>query len=55
MSVTSEVDDVTTEGAREHVDELARRYTGAGAHRNPTRTERVILSLRPEHVVTFGR
>ena len=54
ISVAGEVDEVTTEGAREHIDELARRYTGRDAYGRSIRTERVILKLRPEHVVTFG-
>lgn len=53
VSVAGEVDEVTTEGAREHIDELARRYTGQDSYTNPIETERVILELRPEHVVTF--
>ena len=54
ISVAGEVDEVTTEGAREHIDALSRRYTGED-YRNPIQTERVIVKLRPEHVVTFGR
>ena len=54
VSVSGEVDEVTTEGAREHIDGLARRYTGAETYGNPIQTERVLLSIRPEHVVTFG-
>ena len=54
ISVAGEVDAVTTEGAREHIDALSRRYTGED-YRNPIQTERVIVKLRPEHVVTFGR
>ena len=54
ISVAGEVDGVTTEGAREHIDELARRYTDAHEYTNPIRTERLILKLRPENVVTFG-
>ena len=53
ISVAGEVDEVTTEGAREHIDALSRRYTGED-YRNPIQTERVIVKLRPEHVVTFG-
>jgi len=53
LSVSGEVDEVTTEGAREHIDTLARRYTGASTYRRPIETERVILKLAPEHVMTF--
>lgn len=50
LSVTGEVDEITTEGARDHIDELAKRYTGADEYPNPIRTERVILSIRPDQV-----
>ncbi|MFB6152472.1 MAG: pyridoxamine 5'-phosphate oxidase family protein [Haloarculaceae archaeon] len=51
LSVTGEVDEVATEGAREHIDELARRYTGED-YQNPIETERVILRIRPDEVIT---
>lgn len=54
ISVAGEVDEVTEDGAREHIDALARRYTDADAYQRSVRTSRVILKLRPEHVVTFG-
>ena len=47
------VEEITTEGARKHIDELSRRYTG-GDYSNPIETERVILAIRPEHVTTYG-
>ncbi|MFC4544130.1 PPOX class F420-dependent oxidoreductase [Halosolutus amylolyticus] len=53
LSVTGEVDELTTEGAREHIDELARRYTDAEEYQNPIETERVIMSIRPERVSAF--
>lgn len=51
ISVSGEAE-MTTEGAREHIDALAHRYTG-GDYANPIQTERVLLRLRPEHVVPF--
>lgn len=54
ISVAGEVDRLRTEGAREHIDELARRYTAEDAYGQPIETERVVLELRPDHVVTFG-
>ena len=54
LSVSGEVDEVTEAGAREHIDELARRYTDREEYGNPIRTSRVLLKLRPEHVVTYG-
>mgnify|MGYP000247658935 CR=1 FL=1 len=50
LSVTGEVAEITTEGARTHIDELAHRYMGVDEYPNPIETERVILSIRPDHV-----
>lgn len=52
LSVTGEVTDVTTEGAREHIDELARRYLDADEYPNPIETERILLRIRPDDVFT---
>lgn len=54
VSVAGEVDEVTTEGARDHIDELAQRYLGEETYPNPIQTERVILKLRPDRVHTFS-
>lgn len=54
LSVTGEVEEITTEGAREHIDELAHRYTGEDEYQNPIQTERVILRIRPEEVFSGG-
>ncbi|WIV68289.1 PPOX class F420-dependent oxidoreductase [Natrialbaceae archaeon AArc-T1-2] len=53
LSVTGEVDEVTTDGAREHIDELSERYTGEDEYPNPIETERVIISIRPKKVSHF--
>lgn len=50
LSVIGEVEEVTTEGAREHIDELANRYMDADEYPNPIQTERVIFSIRPDTV-----
>ncbi|MFB6087175.1 MAG: PPOX class F420-dependent oxidoreductase [Haloarculaceae archaeon] len=50
LSVRGEVDRITTEGAREHIDELAERYMGVDEYPNPIQTERVILEIRPDDV-----
>ncbi|MEF8782489.1 MAG: PPOX class F420-dependent oxidoreductase [Haloarculaceae archaeon] len=50
LSVTGEVDEITTEGAREHIDELAGRYMGEAEYPNPIETERVVLSIRIDRV-----
>ncbi|QFU82847.1 PPOX class F420-dependent oxidoreductase [Natronorubrum aibiense] len=53
LSVTGEVDELTTDGAREHIDELAQRYVGEDEYPNPIQTERVLVSIRPDHVSHF--
>ena len=50
LSVMGEVVTVTTEGAREHIDELARRYTGDD-YATPIETERVLLEIAPKRVI----
>jgi PPOX class probable F420-dependent enzyme len=52
LSVRGEVAELTTDGAREHIDELARRYTGADEYQTPIQTERIILTIEVEHVAT---
>ena len=54
LSVTGTVEEVTTDGAREHIDALARRYMGVDEYPSPIETERVILSIEPEEVWHFG-
>ncbi len=50
LSVTGEVDEITTDGAREHIDELAQRYMGEDEYPNPIESERVIISIEPTEV-----
>lgn len=52
LSVTGTVAEITTEGARTHIDELAQRYMGEDTYPNPIQTERVILRIRPDDVLT---
>lgn len=52
LSVTGEVDEMTTDGAREHIDELTMRYMGQEDYPNPIETERVILRIRADEVIT---
>jgi PPOX class probable F420-dependent enzyme len=52
LSAFGEVDEITTDGARDHIDTLAKRYTGEEAYPNPIQSERVILRIRPERVFT---
>jgi len=50
-SLTGEVVAATEEGAREHIDQLSRRYFGRD-YDNPIRTRRVILEIEPVDVMT---
>ncbi len=50
LSVVGEVDEITTDGAREHIDELSHRYTGED-YQNEIQTERVLLKIRPDRVI----
>ncbi len=51
LSIIGEVTAITTEGARDHADELAGRYTGTPEYPSEIRTERVILEIRPIEVL----
>ncbi|SEW03557.1 pyridoxamine 5'-phosphate oxidase family protein [Natrinema salifodinae] len=51
LSVIGEVDEITTEGAREHIDVLAQRYMDVDEYPNPIETERVLLRIRPDRVL----
>ena len=44
---------LTTEGADEHIDKLARKYTGEGWQPKPGE-QRLLCSFRPEHVSAYG-
>jgi PPOX class probable F420-dependent enzyme len=54
LSVTGEVTEITTEGASEHIDSLARRYLGKDQYPKENRTERVVLRIRPDEVMNGG-
>jgi PPOX class probable F420-dependent enzyme len=45
--------ELTTDGADEHIDKLARKYTGEGWTPRPSE-RRLIVRLRPEHVSAYG-
>ena len=54
LSVRGEVEEVTTDGAVEHIDRLTRRYFEQEEYPNHGEEvgERVILRIRPDRVVT---
>jgi len=51
LSVIGEVEELTTDGARAHIDKLAQRYMHADEYPNPIESERVILRIRPDRVM----
>jgi len=53
LSVAGEVEEITAEGAREHIETLAQRYVG-GEYPSEIKSERVILRIRPERVISGG-
>jgi len=53
LSVSGEVEEMTTDGAREHIEALAQRYVG-GEYPSEIVTERIVLRIRPDRVFTSG-
>lgn len=51
LSVLGEVDELTEEGAAEHIDALEYRYRGNETYQND-RTNRIVLEIRPDEVLT---
>jgi PPOX class probable F420-dependent enzyme len=45
--------EITTEGADEHIDAMARKYTGKGWQARPDEV-RLLVRIRPEHVSAYG-
>lgn len=54
LSILGEVDEITEEGAREHIDVLARRYTDNEEYQPTIQTSRVLIKIRPDEVVPHG-
>jgi PPOX class probable F420-dependent enzyme len=55
VAIRGRVAEQTTEGADEHIDELAKKYLGQDTYpyRQPGE-QRVILRIEPEHVHVYG-
>ena len=53
LSIIGEVDEMTEDGAREHIDELSQRYTGDG-YQPEIQTKRVLVKIRPDEVIVGG-
>ena len=45
--------EVTSDGADEHIDQMARKYTGSGWTHRPGQ-QRLIVRVRPEHVTGYS-
>ena len=51
LQIRGKITDITTEGAREHIDQLAKKYTGADHYANFSPNEiRVIYKILPENL-----
>ncbi len=48
----SVADTVTGPEARAHIDSLAKKYLGKDEYPNPIQSERVIIKIRPEKIIT---
>lgn len=53
LTVIGSVDQITEDGAREHIDLLAQRYTGED-YGYEIQTARVLVKIRPEEVIPHG-
>ncbi|MWV38883.1 TIGR03618 family F420-dependent PPOX class oxidoreductase [Natrialba sp. INN-245] len=50
FTVIGDIEEITTDGAREHIDELSRRYLDQD-YPQPIESERVIVRIRPNEVI----
>ena len=55
IQVRGKVAEMTEQGAEEHVDKLAKKYTGVDKYKKPTPDQvRVLYKIKPEKVNTMG-
>lgn len=54
ISIRGRVVDIVEEGARDHINALAKRYTGNNKYQGPSDETRRIYKIIPEHVVARG-
>lgn len=52
VSIQGEVVEMTEEGAKDHIDELARKWFDVDEYPNPVQTARVIVKIRPDRIIT---
>jgi PPOX class probable F420-dependent enzyme len=54
LAVRGPVVDISEEGARDHINQLSKRYTGNENYPGPADETRVKYKIVPEHVTTMG-
>lgn len=54
LAIRGPVIEITEEGARDHINLLAKRYRGLDVYPGPATESRVTYRLRPEHVLANG-
>jgi PPOX class probable F420-dependent enzyme len=54
VTVQGTVAEISTEGARDHINFLSKKYTGNGTYAGPPDEQRVILRIKPHHVLEQG-
>lgn len=54
LAIRGPVVEITEEGAREHIDTLAKRYMGKDTYPVPAGEIRVIYRVKPQHVLASG-
>jgi PPOX class probable F420-dependent enzyme len=54
LQIRGRIMEVTTEGAVEHIDKLAKKYRGVDKYTLRAGEQRVILKIRPDHVSGSG-
>ena len=54
LSVLGQIDEITEDRAREHIDDLARRYTDHDEYQPAIQTARVLLKIRSDEVIPHG-
>jgi len=54
LQIRGVVEGWTLEGAREHIDRLAKKYHGVERYSGPADEQRVIFSVRPKAVSSLG-
>ena len=54
LAIRGPVVEIAEEGAREHIDALAKRYMGKDKYPGPADEIRVTYRVKPQHVLTFG-